>query len=84
MLMSDPSGFLGADSEMELAHLTAEMGHHAQSDMLDFGNFLSTDNMMPSSSPHKVGFGTVDYDHPNAFDWEQWDAGMVEAESQGP
>jgi hypothetical protein len=82
MLMSDPSGFLGADSEMELAHLTAGMVH-PHSDMLDFGNFLSTDGMMPSSSPNKVGFGHVDYDHPNAFDWEQWDAGMAEAESQG-
>ncbi|KAL2207739.1 hypothetical protein CC79DRAFT_1333554 [Sarocladium strictum] len=81
MLMSDPSGFLGPDSEMELAHLTG-MGH-AQSDMLDFGNFLSTDNMMPSSSPNKASFGVVDYDHSHAFDWEQWDAGMAEAESRG-
>jgi hypothetical protein len=78
MLMSDPSGFLGADSEMELAHLTG-IGH-AHSDMIDFGNYLSTDNMMPRSSPNKAGFGAVDYDHPNAFDWEQWDAGMPETE----
>lgn len=80
MLMSDPSGFLGADNEMDLGSL-AHMGH-AQSDMLDFGNFLSTDGMMPSSSPNKAGFVGVDYDHPNAFDWEQWDAGMAHAESQ--
>ena len=81
MLMSDPSGFLGADSELDLGN----MGHmnHAHSDMLDFGNFLSTDNMMPSSSPNKTGFGSVvDYDHHSAFDWAQWDTGMIDADSQ--
>ena len=78
MLLSDPSGFMSGQG-LDLGSL-ADM-EHPHSDLLDFGNFLSTDNLLPpSSSPNKAGYTVVDYDQAQDIDWSQWDAEMVEAE----
>lgn len=69
MLMLDFSGFLGVDSEMEFVYLMVGMVYF-YSDMFDFGNFFSMDGMMLSLLLNKVGFGYVDYDYFNVFDWE--------------
>lgn len=76
MLMSDPSGFLVGEHDLDFGTL-----NHAHSDVLDFGNFLSTDNLMPSSSPQKNGFNEVDFSQSHNFDWSQWDLGVTEAKT---
>lgn len=73
MLMSDPSAFMPEDNELDFGILGNGHG-----ELLEFGNFLSTDNMMPSSSPTKDGYHKIDFSNSNSFDWSQWEADMQE------
>lgn len=63
-LLSEPNGF-GLDSELDLNHLPALGGNHDV--LLDFGNLLSTDGIMPSSPPRGSSL-SFDYE----ASWAQW------------
>lgn len=63
-LMSDPNGF-NLDSELDLSNLPAMESSHDT--LLEFGNLLSTDGIMPSSPPRN---GSVSFDYEAS--WAQW------------
>ncbi|KAK3196104.1 hypothetical protein K4F52_000972 [Lecanicillium sp. MT-2017a] len=63
-LLSEPNGF-GLDSELDLNHLPQLEGNHDV--LLDFGNLLSTDGIMPSSPPRGSSL-SFDYE----ASWAQW------------
>ncbi|PMB68632.1 hypothetical protein BM221_005213 [Beauveria bassiana] len=71
-LLSEPNHF-SLDSELDLGHLSAlESSHDA---LLDFGNLLSTDGIMPSSPPRN---GSVSFDYDAS--WASW---SMEAPNHG-
>lgn len=62
-IMSEPN--FNLDSELDLSNLPAlESNHDA---LLEFGNFLSTDGIMPSSPPRN---GALSFDYEAS--WAQW------------
>jgi hypothetical protein len=67
-MLSEPNGFDIGDNDLDLSSLPGLDEHDGS--LLDFGNLLSTDAVMPSSPP-KGAFG-FDY-NASASVWAQWD-----------
>lgn len=63
-MLSEPNGF-GLDSELDLSNLPALESSHDT--LLEFGNLLSTDGIMPSSPPRN---STLSFDYEAS--WAQW------------
>ncbi|KAL7945634.1 hypothetical protein V8C42DRAFT_323712 [Trichoderma barbatum] len=69
-LLSEGNALGSGDNEIDFSSLPG-LGGHAE-DLIDFGNLLSTDDMMPSSSPKNGAMGlSFDYDGAanNITDW---------------
>lgn len=69
-LLSEGNALGSGDNEIDLSSLPGLGGHNE--DLIDFGNLLSTDDIMPSSPPKNGSMGlTFDYDGAanNIADW---------------
>ncbi|KAL7937079.1 hypothetical protein V8C35DRAFT_277571 [Trichoderma chlorosporum] len=69
-LLSEGNALGSGENEMDLSSLPGLGGHNDE--LIDFGNLLSTDDMMPSSSPKNGSMGlSFDYDGAanNIADW---------------
>ncbi|UKZ72944.1 hypothetical protein TrVFT333_000581 [Trichoderma virens FT-333] len=69
-LLSEGNALGSGENEMDLSSLPGLGGHNEE--LIDFGNLLSTDDMMPSSSPKNGSMGlSFDYDGAanNIADW---------------
>lgn len=69
-LLSEGNALGSGENEMDLSSLPGLGGHNDE--LIDFGNLLSTDDIMPSSSPKNGSLGlTFDYDGAanNIADW---------------
>jgi hypothetical protein len=65
-MLSEGNGFGGDDLDFGLPAIDGDAGN-----LIDFGNLLSTDVIMPSSPP-KEGSMSFDY-HASSSVWAQWD-----------
>jgi hypothetical protein len=69
-MLSEPNGFDMGDNELDLSSLPGLDEHEAS--LLDFGNLMSTDAVMPSSPPK--GMFSFDYQgSSNVWDWTSLD-----------